>query len=236
VSKPEIVDLTNEPSSRTQSAAFYALKGLRRGEKVVLVTAREPSLLMQSIDLQLRHILAWTIVEADGKWQVEVSHRADTGPRDVVDLLSREHNRLDGLLAQTLQCLNRGDAAAAAALLRRFVLALERHMSVEDEGAAGAFAMPEAIADGDPLAVMLREHGEIRQQLSAIENCLAAPEATELGVFCAILSGTLAKHEQREESNLFPQWRAAWARKPPAEREDIMARVEAALGAPNDER
>lgn len=229
----EIVDLAGEPPSHVQSAAFYAVKDLKRGEKVVLITVQEPTLLMQSLDLQLRHNLAWTIVEADGKWRVEVSHGADAAPRDVLDLLARDHKRLDGLFTAALRRLNRDDAAGAGPVLREFSAALRRHMAVEDQLLASRFPLPAAGRE-DPLSIMLRDHAEIMQQLGAIEECLEEPATGELNPFCAILSGTLAKHEQREESNLFPQWRAAWARKPEDERREMMARVETLLGSEHE--
>ncbi len=227
----EIVDLAREPSSRVQSAAFYAVKDLKRGDKVVLITAQEPTLLMQSLDLQLRHHLAWSVVEADGKWRIEVSHRADAAPRDVLDLLARDHQRLDGLFTETLRRLNRGDAVGAIPLLREFAAALRRHTSVEDDVVAPAFRTAAQAAGDDPLSIMLREHAGIRQQLAVIEECLTAPEAGEVAALCAILSGTLAKHEHGEESNLFPQWRGKWSQKSAAEREEIMSRVETLLGS-----
>lgn len=232
----ETVDLTGELPSRVQSAAFYAVKDVRRGDKVVLVTAQEPTLLMQSLDLQLRHNLAWTMVEADGKWRIEVSHRADAGPRDVLELLERDHKRLDGLFTQALQLLNRNEAAGAAPLLREFAAALKRHMAVEDDVLAPIFETATGAAGDDPLSIMLREHADIRQQLAVIAECLAgdAPETGEIGAFCAILAGTLAKHEHREENNLFPRWRGRWPQRSAAEREEIMSRVEAAL-RPGDE-
>lgn len=234
----ETVDLTSEPPSRVQSAAFYAVKDLRRGEKVALITAQEPTLLMQSLDLQLRHNLAWTMVEADGKWRVEVSHRADADPRDVLDLLMRDHKRLDGLFSQALQLLNRNEAIGAAPLLREFAVALRRHIAAEDKVVAPLMNAPRVTADDDPLHVMLREHAEIQQQLAVVEECLAAEalEAGELGALCAILSGTLAKHEPREEHNLFPQWRRVWTGKTAEERTETMQRVQALLtGQANDE-
>jgi len=66
----QTVDLTGEPASRLQSAVFYALKELAPGQSVVLVTAQEPTLMMQSLDLQLGHKLAWAITEADARWRV----------------------------------------------------------------------------------------------------------------------------------------------------------------------
>ena len=227
------VDLCSEPASRVQGAAFYALKNLARGEVVVLVVPQEPALMMQSLDLQLRHKLAWLSVEADGRWRVEVRHREDGAPRDVIELLARDHKRLDGLLVRALQSLDRNDVAAASSLLRAFAGALRRHMQAEDAVLVPVFSVSaNAPVSDTAVAIMLREHNEIRGQLEVIEACFAAdtPQAGEAGVFCAILSGTLAKHEHREESNLFPLWRAQLARLPAARRKELMARVNEALG------
>jgi len=58
---------------------------------------------------------------------------------------------------------------------------------------------------------MLREHDELLAQLEEVEVALGegVPEPWEVEPFIAILSGTLAKHEHREESNLFPRWQGA---------------------------
>lgn len=225
----QIVDLTGEPASRLQSAAFYALKELAPGQSVVLVTAQEPTLMMQSLDLQLGHKLAWAITEADAHWRVVVRHRADAPARDVFDLLLRGHRHLDRLLARSQRLLNDGDVAAGGPLVLEFARLLTRHMYVEDEMLAPFFS--EGGGENEAAAVMQREHADILAQLELIEDCLheTAAGAGEVSAFCAILSGTLAKHEHREENNLFPLWRAAWARKSAGEREEMMRRVEAAL-------
>jgi hemerythrin-like domain-containing protein len=102
-------------------------------------------------------------------------------------------------------------------------------MQAEDRLLAPELAPSEAAAV--PLEAMLREHDEIRSQLEAVEECLEADaqEAGEIGAYCAILSGTLAKHEHREESNLFPLWRGQLARLPAARQQELMARVEVVL-------
>lgn len=225
----QTIDLTGEPASRLQSAAFYALKELAPGQSVVLVTAQEPTLMMQSLDLQLGHKLAWAITEADAHWRVVVRHRADAPARDVFDLLLRGHRHLDRLLARSQRLLNDGDVAAAGPLVLEFARLLARHLYVEDEMLVPFFGL--AHAPGDPASIMVREHADILAQLELIEDCLheTAAGAGEVSAFCAILSGTLAKHEHREENNLFPLWRAAWARKSAEEREEMMRRVEAAL-------
>ena len=223
------LDLRDEPTSRVQGAAFYALKGLVRGGAMILFTAEEPSLMMQSLDLQLRHNLAWHIGAAERGWRVEVRHRADAAPQDVLDLLERDHKRLDALLAQAMRLVNQGDVGAATPLLREFAAALERHVEAEDKVLTPNFRIPEC--DAEPSAIMQREHHEILRQLAIVRECLAVepPQAGEIGAFCAILSGTLAKHEYREENNLFPQWRRALKSLPENAQAELLARVESAL-------
>jgi hemerythrin-like domain-containing protein len=222
---PGIVNTTGELASRVHSAAFYAVKDLQPGQSVVLLTAEEPSLLMRSLDLQLGHKLAWSIAGEGGRWRIVVQHRADAPPTDVLDLLQREHQRLDTLLARALRLLNMGDAAAATPVLLEFTRALARHLYVEDEVLTPYFgAGPGEAAE---MTMMLREHAEITAQLALIEDCLHATGAgtEEASAYCAILSGTLAKHEHREEQNLFPRWQAMLAHRGAAEGAALLRRA-----------
>ena len=82
---------------------------------------------------------------------------------------------------------------------------------------------------------MLREHDELLAQLNVVEGCFAeapagqAPEPWEIEPFVAILSGTLAKHEYREESQLFPLWAGGLLRGPPGEGDALHKAVRALL-------
>lgn len=85
---------------------------------------------------------------------------------------------------------------------------------------------------------MLREHDDILSQLAIVESALdeSAPDAGEAAIYARLLSGTLAKHEYREENNLFPQWRAVLKTAPEAERAALAARVTKALENGRDEK
>lgn len=231
--RPSTIDLRAEAPSRVQGAAYAALRDLGRGEVVTLLTSAEPSVLMQSLDLSLRHRLAWTISRDAAGFRVEVRHSDDAPARDVPELLANAHRGLDALFAEGLARVNTGDAAGAKPLLARFAAALRRHIAAEDDLLAPLFGVPEDQVGASPVAVMKREHAEILQQLGVLEEALAEdpPPAGEAGAFCAILSGTLAKHEHREEANVFPLWRALLARRSEAERGELLERVRAALGS-----
>jgi len=223
-------DLRDEQAGHVIGAALDRVKAVQPGTSVTLILGQEPSLLMASLNLQLRENLAWDIVEADGMWHVTVSHRSDIAATDVLMLLSADHKRIDGLLARALGLLNQRDAGAATPLLREFSFALQRHVAFEDGELAKSLGAAQAPSD-QPAAIMLREHREIAEQLLLVEEALAAEpvDASELGIYCAILSGTLAKHEYREEHNLFPLWRIALSRRSEAERDSLLEHASVAL-------
>jgi hemerythrin-like domain-containing protein len=192
----------------------------------------EPLLMVKSLDLQLQHRFTWIVrAMADGAWRVEVGRRSDSTPRDIFDLLGREHQWVDDELAKILLLLNQGESVESLSRLRYFGAALRRHIAAEDEILAPYFAAVHNSGSADPAAIMLREHQDILSQLKLVEDALVemAPDAGEAGIYAAILSGTLAKHEYREENNLFPRWRAALAGKSAGDRDQLMVEVRQAL-------
>ncbi|HSD43407.1 MAG TPA: hemerythrin domain-containing protein [Burkholderiales bacterium] len=225
------VDLRQEPAARVQTAAFYAVRDLGPGEAVRLVTADDPALMMASLNLQLRDALAWDVERDAHAWCATVRRRADTAPSGVIDLLVRDHRRLDELLAVALRRLNAQDLAGARPLVAEFAAGIGQHLVAENELLAPR--LPPAVApDGtDHVGIMLGEHDEILAQLREVEAALgeSAAEAWEAEPFVAILSGTLAKHEHREESNLFPRWQAALDALPPEAARALLVEVQRAL-------
>lgn len=232
---PEAItrDLRDERPGHVIGAALDCAKTVRPGTTVTLILGQEPSLLMASLNLQLRENLVWEVIEADGAWRVTVRHCGDVAATDVLALLCADHKRIDGLLAQALGLLNRGAAASAVPLLREFMARLQRHVAFEDGELAASLVGATPAASDQPAAIMLREHREIAQQMALVEEALAAEpvDGAELGIYCAILSGTLAKHEYREEHNLFPLWRSALSRRGERERAVLLDRARDALAA-----
>ena len=88
------------------------------------------------------------------------------------------------------------------------------------------------------LEIMLREHRELLEQLRVVESGLrdtpagVQPEAWELEPFVALLTGTLAKHEHREEGSVFPLWAARHARLSEDAAAALLGQVQDALNAP----
>jgi iron-sulfur cluster repair protein YtfE (RIC family) len=150
---------------------------------------------------------------------------------DLFNLLTRAHAQLDREFARLLLLLNQGDAAGAMPCVRDLAASLRRHIAAENEILAPYFAAARAQSPSAPAAIMLREHADILAQLAMVEGALdeLAPDAGEAAIYAGLLSATLAKHEYREENDLFPRWRAVLAGKSAAERTELAARVAAAL-------
>jgi len=226
------LDLRGTAPSRVQTAAFHAVRDLARGGAVILLNDENTGLLMESLNLQLRDLLAWETQAIASGFRTRVVLREETAPTDVIDLLTRDHRRLDERLAVALRRVNAGDMVEARRLIVDFAAGLARHLEAEDAMLAERLPQP-AGADGERHgAIMLREHVEIRDQLAEVEAGFRAaemPEPWEVEPFIAILSGTLAKHEHREETNLFPHWRAALAKMGEREQADLLAKVHAVL-------
>ncbi len=228
------LDLHGIPESEQLLALIAQLNDLAPAATLELHATESPDFLLRRVNVQLREALTWEIEQRDGAWVARVRRTEESSARDVLDLLRRDHQRLDTLLGQALRRLNAGDLAGAAPRLREFARGLRRHLHAEDEILCPAFGgEPSA-----PLEAMLDEHRELLEQLAAVESGLrvapdqAPPEAWKIERFVALLSGVLAKHEHREESDVFPVWAARHAALSPEAAEALLAQARDVLYAP----
>ncbi|MHB1241384.1 MAG: hemerythrin domain-containing protein [Gammaproteobacteria bacterium] len=208
------VDLRDSGGLPSHTYAFYALRDLHPGEVRELLCPEDPGVLMQSVNLQLRNRLYWAVVKAGPPlWRLRVQLREDLPAASLTDLLTRDHARLDRLLACVLRLANRNQLAEAEPAVGELSRALRRHIRVENEILAPVFSAPRNLLGNDPTSIMLREHEQILEQLSLIESCIAGDPETRSNTapLLALLSGAMAKHEHREEQNLFPNWNRALA-------------------------
>ncbi|SCX93958.1 hemerythrin domain-containing protein [Thiohalorhabdus denitrificans] len=233
--QPHTLDLRDE--SRPRMAALAGVQQREEGQTLELLFAEEPSLLMQAVALMMRNRFHWEVAEADhGTWRVRVVDRDAVEPDSLTELLSRDHERLDRLFAIALQHANKGEVDAALPLVESCYQGLRRHIYCENDVLAPHFGIPEESPHGDPTNTMLHEHDNILQELAEIREMASLGEAADASMIAAlmgILSGGLAKHEGREEQNLFPQWDAALRREPAP---GLLERAKGILNGAEDDR
>lgn len=226
-------DLTRITPSQLQTAVFYEIKDMPRGQSATFLFAENPAIILHSLNLQLRNNLRWEVKEeAGGRWRT-VIHRAEDVPAvDVLDALKRDHKRLDSLFSQVIHLTDNGQLEMAHALMRAFTEGLRKHLLVEHDMLARAIRTPPNAQDFDPSAAMMQEHNEILNQSMMIESSFEEADASAASVspLLAILAGYLSKHEQREETTLFPLWTGALNKAPEQARAALFEKAIETLG------
>ncbi len=198
------------PGISVHTYAFYALKNLEPGTDLTMISAEDPLLLLNQLQLQLRNRLWWECAREDKSWNVHIRRREDTEALTLQDILSRDHERLDGLFVQMLARMRAYGTSAAMPSTLEFIQGLRRHISVENNIIAPAFTSLHGSEEHNPVATMLREHEDILNQAQIIEELFqqAAPDQIEAEIWLGLLAAALSKHEHREETRLFALWDA----------------------------
>ena len=226
------IDLTAESSSQLQTAAFYQVKDLARGHSLTLLTAQDPALTMHSLNLQLRNNLRWKISREQDRWCVLVQRAEDVEASDVLDLLKRDHKRLDELFSHVIHATDLSDMTAATRYVGEFSKGMRLHLEVEKNLLAQAITAPRDPHGNDPTSAMLQEHEDILIQTLTIISCFEeklTPNPGDVAPLLAILAGYLSKHEAREETLLFPLWQAALKKAPIEAQQNLLKRAQEIL-------
>jgi uncharacterized protein (DUF2249 family) len=223
------IDLAARGDQTEHGYLLGELRGLVRGLEVVILAYDDPRILLDALTLELRNAIYWDIAEAGPPvWRVRVRRREDVAASDLVDLLTRDHVRIDHLFATALHRSNAGDMAAALSYFRVYAACLRHHVEAENEIVVPVLSLPRSPRGDDPTSIMLREHQEIIDHTVMIEEMIdeGMDDMGMLAPFFAIISGQLAKHEWREENNLFPHWMRN-LRHEPAIAEELFPKVKA---------
>lgn len=199
------LDLRGREDATARQDIFYAARNLLPGQRLRLLLDHDPQGLMTAVAFQLRDTIAWAADRKGDHWEVLVTPRAEAKVTDVVDLLTRDHVRLDSQFASVLRDANMGRFERAAETFADYWLGLRRHVYLENLVLAPVLGGdPEA----GPLADMLHEHDSLLEQGRVLAESFAEGDHALVAPICALLSGALAKHENREENTLFPLWTA----------------------------
>lgn len=197
------LDVQGMPYAVAQPLVYGATTRLAVGQHVHVLSDTDPSAMMRAVAFQLRDAISWS-VETDGKlWKVDIQPRAEAEAKDVVDLLTWDHFRLDRQFADVLAAANANRIIEAQSIFNDYWIGLRRHVHLENNLLGPVLGGGE---EQGPLADMLFEHDSIIVQSRLVEETFDEKDYDMLPAICAVLSGSLAKHENREETTLFPIW------------------------------
>ncbi len=209
---------------------FAHAQRLGLGQRILVEIDRDPHTLLRAAAFQMREAISWSAEEAGQAWQVEIRPRAGADARDVVELLVWDHYRLDRQFSGVLAAANAGRMEEAEAIFLEYWIGLRRHVYMENHVLAPVLG---GGMEQGPLADMLFEHDSIVEQSRLVEETFREQDHALLPAICAVLSGSLAKHENREENTLFPIWQAASNRDRPRAAQ-LLERTQALLAGAED--
>ena len=121
----------------------------------------------------------------------------------IVELMANDHRACDEEFAAIEQVAKRGDWAAAAAALKVFRDAMERHLGVEEKTLFPAFEAATGMTSG-PTEVMRGEHRQMRDLLAQMQGAVESRDGDAFGGAAETLLILMQQHNMKEENILYP--------------------------------
>jgi uncharacterized protein (DUF2249 family) len=218
------LDLRALPGGERVAAVFSAFDQLAPGQRLVLVVDHDPGHILPRFHQERGGLFEWSPLEnGPDTWRLEIARRVVSGPREVSEALSWDHDRLDDLEKKAFEERAAGRLADAATTYRVFALGLRRHIGFEEALLFPEFEARAGVpADAGPTAVMRAEHRKIEALLTEIEAGIADP-ASPVEEARATLHRVLGDHNFKEEQVLYPGTDRMLSE---AERDDLVRRIQ----------
>jgi hemerythrin-like domain-containing protein len=135
------------------------------------------------------------------------------------DAFEHDHRRLEQVLETSMTHAGAGQWEAAAGAFAAFRRGIERHMEIEEQV---LFPAVEGGAETPLTAILRKGHRDLRAFFDEIDDALEARDLEECQRIAATMQALLARHDETEETELYP---AAEARLG-AEASAVAARLE----------
>lgn len=201
----EVMDTRSLPVEQGIATVLQRLGRLKPGQALDVVTAHEPSPLLQAVLAEFPLGFDFSPLRpAPGQWRYHVYRRDSRPQRSVTDYLAWDHDRLDALLESAMAAAKRAQWPVAQALVDDFSHGLNRHIQIEEDILFPAFEDATGMHQGGPTLVMRHEHVDIRQCLAGIMEGARACDYDAMERNRADLLGVLVPHNMKEESILYP--------------------------------
>ncbi|MGZ3236701.1 MAG: hemerythrin domain-containing protein [Burkholderiaceae bacterium] len=120
----------------------------------------------------------------------------------IVSLLSKDHSHCDDLFFQAESNVSKSRWELAIVMYKKFKVALERHLAIEEEILFPAMGDASGNTCG-PTAVMRSEHQQIRQIIQDLDSAVNTRDAKEFLGNSETLNIMMQQHNFKEEHMLY---------------------------------
>ncbi len=198
------LDLTGKSSEQAQSeleAAFSALSG---NGNLEIVADFDLRILLPSLQGQQWGKFNWFPLE-DGPtcWRATLtSFESEVSPRTVEELFTSDHQRCDELFLLVETAAQKGDIQKAKKNFAEFILGMNHHFAMEEEGFFPAFEQATGMTQG-PTMVMRMEHKQMRGLLTEMQEAVDKEDIETISKVTTTLMVVMRQHNIKEEQMLY---------------------------------
>lgn len=139
--------------------------------------------------------------------------------RSISEALAQDHRRLEHALEASLKQVSAAQWDAAAATFGAFRQGMERHMQIEEQI---LFPAVEAGTETPLTAILRKGHRDLCVFFDELDDAIAARDAEECGRNVNSIRSLLARHDEKEEAELYPAAQALLG----AEAQAVAARLD----------
>lgn len=117
------------------------------------------------------------------------------------EAFAHDHRRLEQALEASAAHVGAGRWDDGANAFATFRLGIERHMQVEEQV---LFPVVESGTETPLTAILRKGHRDLRVFFDELDDALLARDATEYARIAASMKALLARHDEKEEAELYP--------------------------------
>jgi len=121
--------------------------------------------------------------------------------RNIGEAFAHDHRRLEQAFEASAAHVGAAQWDAAATAFAAFRRGIERHMEVEERV---LFPAVEGGAETPLTAILRKGHRDLRVFFDELDDALKARDAEEYGRIAASMRALLARHDEKEEAELYP--------------------------------
>jgi hemerythrin-like domain-containing protein len=120
---------------------------------------------------------------------------------DIGEAFGRDHRRLEQALDVAAVHVGAARSDAAAAAFAEFRRGIEQHMEIKEQE---LFPAVEGGAETALTATLRKGHRDLRVFFDELNDALGAHDAEEFGRIAGTMRALLARHDEKEEAELYP--------------------------------
>jgi hemerythrin-like domain-containing protein len=198
------LNLSGKNVEQAQAALDAQFEGLSANKGVEVIADFDLRVLLPSLQEQKWGRFNWFPLE-DGpsNWRVDLTLlEPPVSPRGIEELFTSDHQRCDEIFVLVEAAAQAGDINKAKKNFAEFILGMNHHFTMEEEGFFPAFERATGMTQG-PTMVMRMEHKQMRGLLMQMQEAVTKEDVNEISQITSTLMVVMRQHNIKEEQMLY---------------------------------